>query len=49
MRVFVRDDRVEKRNRQDENREGLTLNGREDEREEGAEPPLNFHSFVRCV
>lgn len=33
----------------DESRKGLTLKESEDEREEGAKPPLNFHSFVRGV
>lgn len=47
--MCVCDDKMKKTNRKDKSRKGLILTESEDEREEGARPPLNFHSFVRCV
>lgn len=48
MRECVWDDKAGKRNWKDKRSKELTLKESEDEREEGAKPPLNFYSFVRC-
>lgn len=49
LRMCGCDGEMEKRNRKGESRKGHTLRESEDKREDGAEPPLNFYSFVRCA